>query len=99
MGHFDSHFPSCQNEYAKYSDEQLLSLLRLRDQQAFTAIYNRHWGSVYTHVFRMLRNEEDAKDGVQEIFSKLWLKAEQIQSSQNLAGLLFRSAKIGRAHV
>jgi len=93
MVHFDGHLPACANEYVNYSDEQLLSLLRLRDRQAFTAIYNRHWGSVYTHIFKMLRNEEDAKDGVQEIFSQLWLKADQIQSNQNLAGFLFRSAR------
>lgn len=93
MAHLESHFPSSQNEYAKYSDEQLVSLLRLRDQQAFTAIYNRHWGAVYFHIYKMLRDEEDAKDGVQEIFSKLWLKAEQMQSNQNLAGFLFRSAR------
>ncbi len=93
MAHFDRHFSNCQNEYTKYSDKRLLSLLRLRDQQAFTAIYNRYWGSVYAHIYKMLRDEEEAKDGVQEIFSRLWLKAEQIKSNQNLAGFLFCSAR------
>ena len=93
MVNLENHFRNCSSEYAKYSDEQLLSSLRQRDQRAFTEIYNRYWGVVYTHIYKMLRDEEEAKDGVQEVFSKLWLKAEQIQSSQNLAGFLFRSAR------
>jgi len=82
-----------QREYGNYSDRQLLSLLRRRDQRAFTTIYNRHWGFVYAHLYKMLRNEEEAKDGVQEIFSNLWIKAEQLKSDENLAGLLFCSAR------
>lgn len=93
MPRFNSHFPDSQNEYTKYSDEQLLTLLRLRDRDAFTAIYDRYWGSVYAHIYKMLHDKEEAQDGVQEIFSKLWLKAEQIKSNQHLAGFLFCSAR------
>lgn len=80
-------------EYRTYSDETLLDLLKQHDQQAFTEIYNRYWGFVYTHVYKMLQDDEETKDSIQEIFSKLWLKADQIKSNQNLAGLLFRSSR------
>jgi len=93
MVQLEGHSPNSASEYANCSDEQLLSFLQQRDQQAFTEIYNRYWGIVYVHIYKMLRDDEDAKDGVQEVFSKLWFKAEQIQSSQNLAGFLFRSAR------
>src|SRR5690606_40025456 len=41
----------------------------------------------------MLKDEEEAKDSVQEVFSNLWLKADQLKSNQNLAGLLYRSSR------
>lgn len=86
-------FPNRISEYGQYSDEQLLSLLRVRDQRAFTEIYDRYWGWAYAHIYKMLCDEEEAKDGVQEVFSKLWLKAPEIKSNHNLKGLLFCSAR------
>lgn len=70
-----------------------MDLLKQRDQQAFTEIYNRYWIILYTHVYKMLRDEEESKDCLQEVFSKLWLKSDRIISSENLGGYLFRSAR------
>lgn len=81
------------DKYSTYSDELLVDLLKQHDQQAFTEIYNRYWSFVYSHIYKMLQDEEEAKDSVQEIFSKLWLKADQIQSNHNLAGYFFRTSR------
>jgi RNA polymerase sigma-70 factor (family 1) len=79
--------------YNKYSDKELTDLLKSGDQSAFTEIYNRYWSVMYAHVYKMLRDREEAKDVIQEIFSKLWLKATEIRSNQNLAGLLYVAAR------
>lgn len=79
--------------YSKYSDKELTDLLKSGDQSAFTEIYNRYWSVMYAHVYKMLRDREEAKDVIQEIFSKLWLKATEIRSNQNLAGLLYVAAR------
>lgn len=79
--------------YSTYSDKELTDLLKSGDQSAFTEIYNRYWSIMYAHVYKMLRDREEAKDVLQEIFSKLWLKATEIRSNQNLAGLLYIAAR------
>lgn len=75
------------------SDAELSDLLRSGSQSAFTIIYHRYWRLIYAHVYKMLRNEEEAKDIVQEVFSNLWLKAEQIPQQQNFAGYLYVAAR------
>lgn len=82
-----------QDGYRRYTDAELMQLLKQSDSEAFTEIYNRYWMILYTHVYKMLRDEEETKDSVQEIFSKLWLRSDQLTSNENLGGYLFRSAR------
>jgi len=79
--------------YSNLPDTVLTSLLKERDQLAFTEIYNRHWKLIYAHVYKMLRDEDDAKDIVQEVFGNLWIKAASIKSNLNIAGLLYTAAR------
>ena len=79
--------------YSQFPDAELTALLKAGDQVAFTEIYNRHWRLIYAHVYKMLRDEEEAKDLVQEVFGNLWLKATNIKSGANIAGLLYVSAR------
>lgn len=79
--------------YSQFPDTELTTLLKAGDQAAFTEIYNRHWRLIYAHVYKLLRDEEEAKDVVQEVFGNLWLKASAIKSDVNIAGLLYVSAR------
>lgn len=80
-------------DYKKLSDLELAELLKASDKQAFTEIYDRYWSVMYAHVYKMLRDREDARDIVQEIFSNLWIKSADIKSDANVAGLLYRTAR------
>ncbi|SDJ39172.1 RNA polymerase sigma-70 factor, ECF subfamily [Pedobacter sp. ok626] len=79
--------------YSKLPDTELTTLLKDGDQHAFTEIYNRHWKLIYAHVYKMLRDEDDAKDVVQEVFGNLWLRAASIKSATNVSGLLYIAAR------
>jgi len=79
--------------YSKLPDAELTTLLKDGDQRAFTEIYNRHWKLIYAHVYKMLRDEDDAKDVVQEVFGNLWLRAASIKSTTNVSGLLYIAAR------
>lgn len=74
-------------------ESELISLLKLGDESAFTALYNRHWRLIYAHVYKMLRDEDEAKDILQEIFSNLWLKSEQVPQTDNLLPYLYVAAR------
>lgn len=75
------------------SDSELIDLLKSGSEVAFTIIYQRYWRLIYAHVYKMLKDEEEAKDIVQEVFSNLWLKADQIPEQQNFAGYLYVTAR------
>lgn len=75
------------------SDAQLTDLLKSGHEEAFTIIYDRYWRIMYAHVYKMLRNEDESKDVIQELFSQLWINAAQIPEQKNLAGYLYVSAR------
>lgn len=81
--------------YASCSDDQLSSLLKLGDQLAFETIYDRFKGVLYIHAFRILQDKEEAKDVLQEIFSKLWTKREFINFTYGLSAYLYASVRNG----
>lgn len=75
------------------SDEELTVLLKSGSVDAYTEIYNRFKGVLYMHAFNKLRNREDARDVVQEIFSTLWNKRYVIVFQTTLAGYLYASVR------
>jgi len=76
-------------KYSDFSDSELVILLKEQDHFAFTEIYNRYAVLMFYKVNQMLRDEEIAKDLVQDLFVTLWDKATSIKSDNNLAGYLY----------
>ena len=78
--------------YSKLSDSELADLLKSDDQLAFTEIYNRFYYALFIHVYNRLKDKDEAKDIVQELFSTLWCKREVITFT-NLSNYLYTSAR------
>jgi RNA polymerase sigma-70 factor (ECF subfamily) len=74
-------------------DQELITLLKNDDRGAFAAIYKHYWTVMYMHALKMVRDEDDARDIVQEVFTSLWIKRQSINLDANLAGFLFVSTK------
>lgn len=70
-------------------DPELVSLLKKGQEAAFTILYQRHWAIVYQQVYRILRDDEECRDVIQEVFSSLWLKREQLADDTNLGAYLY----------
>lgn len=79
--------------YSSLIDAQLLDLIKSGDEKAFAEIYERYWGLMYQHILKMLGDKDEAKDLVQELFTNMWLKAENIEFDTNLSGYLYVSAR------
>jgi len=75
--------------YSTYTNEELLSLLKQDDSAAYTTIFYRYNSLLYIHAYKKLRNAEEAKDVVQEIFATLWYKRAEIPYTSNFAGYLY----------
>ena len=56
----------------KYSEEELVSLLQSRDQQAFSYLYDNYSAALNGIIYRMVENRELAEDILQEAFVKIW---------------------------
>jgi RNA polymerase sigma-70 factor (ECF subfamily) len=79
--------------YSTLSDNELLSLLKESDHPAYTEIYHRYFYLVYVHACKKLRDEEQAKDIVQDVFASLWFRRDFNLPGSNLAGYLFTAVR------
>lgn len=79
--------------YSTYSDQELVAFLKLGDKTAFEEVYRRYGMMIYFKVNQMLRDEEAAKDLVQDVFMNLWSNAGQVKEDANLPGYLYVSSR------
>lgn len=80
-------------KYSGLSDEELTSLLKEGDREAFTAIYDRYFWLLHTHAYKWLYNREEAWDVIHEIFLRLWEKREFLSLEHSLHGYLYTSVR------
>lgn len=74
-------------------EKDLLQKLRNGDKLAFEIIYHRYKGLLYVHVSKHLKDQEEAKDIIHDIFSNLWQNRETLHIEQNLTAYLYQSVR------
>ncbi len=73
-------------EIKKYSEEELVYLLKKRDETAFAYLYDNYSAVLYGVIYKMLENENLAEDVLQEAFIKIW---NNFSNYDKLKGRLF----------
>lgn len=76
-------------DYKILSDNELLNLLKGSDHSAYNEIYHSYFYLTYVYAYKKLRDEEQAKDIIQDVFATLWFKRDFNLPQSNLAGYLF----------
>lgn len=72
-----------------YSDDViLLKQLASGDKQAFNILYEKYWEIAYSDACKRLKDTEQAKDIVQEIFTHIWLKRDTLRID-NFGGYIY----------
>ncbi|WEK18071.1 MAG: RNA polymerase sigma-70 factor [Candidatus Pedobacter colombiensis] len=79
--------------YKILSDAKLIKLLQASDHNAYTEIYNRYFQVLFVQARKKLKDEDLAKDILQEIFAKIWIKRETHLIPTNLTGYLYTLMK------
>ena len=74
------------------SDQTLIHKIVKRDAAAFETLFARHSASVRQHILSIVRAESAAEDLVQEVFLRVWTRAEQWNGQGKFTGWLFRIA-------
>ncbi|SMC87438.1 RNA polymerase sigma-70 factor [Pedobacter africanus] len=80
-------------EYAELSDLEVLTLLKGGNQSAFSELYNRYKQALYFHANRSLKDHDEARDMVQEVFASLWTKRETMVIPEAVDAYLYRSIR------
>jgi RNA polymerase sigma-70 factor (family 1) len=75
--------------YCNLSDIELTELLKEGDHFAYAEIYKRYSPLLFVHAFKKIRNIEEAKDVIQEVFTSIWTKRSDFIIKTNLAGYLY----------
>jgi len=81
--------------YNVLADLELYALLKAGDKVAYTEIYNRYFSLLYLHALKRLRDEEAARDLIQDLFTTLWIKREVLTTRTNLSNYLYTAVRNG----
>lgn len=81
------------NLYKNLNDQELAVLLKKGNEAAFYEIYERYKGILHMHAYKKLVDFEEAKDVVQELFSALWDKRNDLPETVNFSGYLYSSVR------
>lgn len=80
------------NSNCEISDFDLVAQIQKSDHRAFQMLYGRYWKSIYSFVFSILKNEDVAKDLLQDVWVKFWEKRKLI-SNDNIKAYLYTLAR------
>ena len=73
-----------QDETAQQTnDRQLIARVGRGDQQAFSALYDRLSGPLYSLAFKMLGDAAEAEDALQDVCLQIWRRAASYDATQS----------------
>lgn len=80
-------------DYSRNEDHALFILIRKRDKEAFSMIYQKYHRYLYALALKYLKDTHLAEDAVQHVFVKLWESTRDIHIEINLKNYLYTMTK------
>lgn len=74
------------------ADQQLISQIVARDTDAFEHFFARYHSAMVRHINKMVRDDGATEDLVQELFLRVWNRADQWDGSGSVKAWLYRIA-------
>jgi RNA polymerase sigma-70 factor, ECF subfamily len=72
-------------------NEAIIPLLAKRDENAFEQVFKTYYKNLHAYVCSMLKEEMYAEEIVQQVFFKLWERADNIAITGSVAAYLYRA--------
>jgi RNA polymerase sigma-70 factor, ECF subfamily len=77
------------------SDEHILSIVKRAkegDDDSFATLFEMYYLPIWRHLYRMVGNEEDARDLAAEAFTRAWYRLPRIHEEKNFRQWLYKIA-------
>jgi RNA polymerase sigma-70 factor (ECF subfamily) len=71
-----------QKSTNNYTEEELVVLLKRKDANAYSLLYDNYSAALFGVISRVIPVEEIAEDILQDVFIKIWKNVEQYESSK-----------------
>lgn len=81
------------DSYKNLDDNGLSHEIQNGQSGAFKELYSRYNSLLYIYAYRLLKDEEQAKDIVQEVFVKIWNNRGNGTHMSSLAGYMYQSVR------
>ena len=65
-----------------YSEEELIVLLREKNENGFHYLYDHYSGALYGIILRIVQSKEYTEEVIQDVFVKIWNSIHQYDSSK-----------------
>jgi RNA polymerase sigma-70 factor, ECF subfamily len=75
------------------NDQELVHLLNQGNVEAFKQLYGRYWGVLYRHAARVLQDDIEAEDMIQDLFTRLWEKRAELQIQQSFSAYIYAATR------
>ena len=82
----------CADAALTDTDIELIRKVQAQNAAAFDLLFERHAAAVRRHLLYIVRDEHAAEDLLQEVFLRVWTRAEQWNGQGAFKGWLFRIA-------
>ena len=79
--------------YSDFPDADLAKLVSLNDHIAYTEIFERYWAVMLQHATKLLKDEDEAVDLVQDLFINLWVKRSSIEITTSVKSYLYTAVR------
>lgn len=66
----------------QYSEEQLIVLLKEKNENGFHYLYDHYSGALYGVILRIVQSKEYTEEIIQDVFVKIWNSIHQYDSSK-----------------
>nr|WP_121271953.1 sigma-70 family RNA polymerase sigma factor [Pedobacter schmidteae] len=76
-----------------HTDEELFALIKEGNHVAYTQIFDRFYGVLYLHALKILQDEDEAKDLIQELFEMIWARRSTLSLTGSLSSYLYASTR------
>jgi RNA polymerase sigma factor (sigma-70 family) len=80
------------NDFARYSDLELLGLISKDSEKALSEIYERYWEKLFDYSEKILKGQSASQDAVQLVFIDLWKRRSSLQIN-SLQSYLFQAVR------